>query len=92
MELKKNRTWFWIITMLILALLIVFIAQNHQNVRIQFLVINLTGPGFLVFLVVFFLGFFSGMGWDYFRRQRRLHRQREQHSREDHKNADYQGH
>lgn len=78
METKKDHTWFWIITGLIVALIIIFIAQNHQPVRIRFLIIDISGAGFLVFLVVFFLGFFGGMGWENFRKIRkenkRIHR------------------
>lgn len=78
MEKKKNNTWFWILTFLIGALIIVFIAQNHQSVKIEFLVINLTAPGFLVFLMVFFLGFLGGWAWENVRRARKRNHQHHQ--------------
>ncbi|MFO7979015.1 MAG: hypothetical protein R6U64_10180 [Bacteroidales bacterium] len=95
METKRNSTWFWILTSLIVALIIVFIAQNTESVNIEFLMINLTAPGFLVFLVVFFLGFLAGWGWENIRRARkRSNQHREQEAEPVHlrRDASHQGH
>ncbi len=95
METKKNNTWFWILTILIVALIIVFIAQNHESVNIKFLMINLTAPGFLVFLLVFFLGFLAGWGWENIRRARRRSHQHRQQGAEpvsNQKETGHQGH
>ncbi len=67
MENKKNRTWFWIITVLIAAFVLIFIIQNWGMVRFNFLGLTLEGYGFLVFLVIFLLGFFSGWLWEFLR-------------------------
>jgi uncharacterized integral membrane protein len=83
---KKDRTWFWIFTGLIVALIIIFVAQNHHPVQMQFLIINMRGPGFLVFLMVFAMGVLAGWGWEYFRRSKR------QSNNYPHKDSEHQGH
>jgi uncharacterized integral membrane protein len=84
MKEKKNRTWFWILYGIIAVLLIIFIFQNIKPVELQFLIIDIKGPIFLVFLVIFFLGFAGGWAWEYFRRTRKenlRHRQKEEQTR-----------
>lgn len=70
MENKKNRTWFWIITVVIAAFVLIFIIQNWDKVTFNFLGLRLEGFGFLVFLVIFVLGFGSGWLWEFFRNKK----------------------
>ncbi len=70
MEKKKNRTWFWILNGLIALIVVIFIIQNWDNVEFNFLGLKLEGYGFLVFLVIFVLGFFSGWLWENLRRRK----------------------
>ncbi len=64
---KKNRILFWVINGLIAAVVLIFIIQNWGPVQFKFLGLKLEGYGFLVFLVIFLLGFFSGWLWSLFR-------------------------
>ncbi len=70
MEKKKNRTWFWILNGLIALVVLIFIIQNWGDVTIIFLGLQLKGSGFLVFPVIFVLGFFSGWLWENLRRRK----------------------
>lgn len=70
MEKKKNRTWFWILNGLIALIVVIFIIQNWGKVTFNFLGLKLEGFGFLVFLVIFVLGFFSGWLWENLRRRK----------------------
>ncbi len=76
MEQKKNRIIFWIINGLIALIVLIFIIQNWGVVKFNFLGLRLEGYGFLVFLVIFFLGFFSGWLWSYFRGRRERRNER----------------
>ncbi len=67
MEQQKNRIWFWLINGLIALVVLIFIIQNWGKVSFNFLGLRLEGYGFLVFLVIFLLGFLSGWLWAYFR-------------------------
>jgi uncharacterized integral membrane protein len=67
MENKKNHTWFWIITVLIAIFVLIFIIQNRGMVSFNFIGLKIEGYGFLVFLVIFLLGFFSGWLWEFLR-------------------------
>ncbi len=67
MEQKKNRIMFWIINGIIAAVVLIFIIQNWGKVTFNFLGLKLEGYGFLVFLVIFALGFLSGWLWQFFR-------------------------
>ncbi len=67
MEEKKNRTWFWILNGAIAIIALVFIIENWAKVSIRFFGLEIQGAGFLIFLFVFALGFFSGWLWSYFR-------------------------
>ena len=71
MEQKKNRIMFWIINGLIAAVVLIFIIQNWGKVTFNFLGLKLEGFGFLVFLVIFALGFLSGWLWVFFRSRRK---------------------
>ncbi|MFP4064063.1 MAG: hypothetical protein ACLFN2_07815 [Bacteroidales bacterium] len=71
MEEKKNHIMFWVINILIAVILLIFIFQNRGLVRFNFLGLRLEGYGFLVFLIIFLLGFFGGWLWSYFRQQRK---------------------
>jgi len=71
MEQKKNRIMFWIINGLIAAVVLIFIIQNWGKVTFNFLGLKLEGFGFLVFLVIFALGFLSGWLWEFFRNRKK---------------------
>jgi uncharacterized integral membrane protein len=71
MEQKKDRTWFWILNGLIALLLLVFILQNRGPASIKLLGISLEGPRYLLYVILFALGFFAGWLWTYFRCVRR---------------------
>jgi len=66
MEQKKNRTLFYIINGVILILLLVFIMQNRQEVFVKFLGLQAIGPAFMVYVILFALGFFVGWLWKFF--------------------------
>jgi uncharacterized integral membrane protein len=77
MENKKNHTWFWIITVLIAIFVLIFIFQNRELVSFSFIGLKIEGYGFLVFLVIFLLGFFSGWLWEFLRcRKKEKHTKR----------------
>ncbi len=67
MEEKKNRVMFWVIKGLIALVVLIFIIDNWDPVKFQFLGFELKGYGFLVFLIIFLLGFFGGWLWSYSR-------------------------
>lgn len=67
MEQKKKGVLFWVVNILIAAVVLIFIIQNWGKVTFNFLGLKLEGFGFLVFLVIFVLGFLSGWLWAYFR-------------------------
>lgn len=71
MEEKKNHIMFWVINILIAVVLLIFVFQNRGLVRFNFLGLRLEGYGFLVFLIIFLLGFFGGWLWSYFRHQKK---------------------
>ncbi len=83
MERKKQSIWFWIVNGLIALVILLFIVQNWGMVTFNFLGIKLEGYGFLVFLIIFFLGFFSGWFWSY-NRNRRKNKMQKADSRETH--------
>ncbi len=70
MEQKKRGIWFWVVNILIAAVVLIFIIQNWGKVTFNFLGLKLEGFGFLVFLVIFVLGFLTGWLWAYFRGRR----------------------
>lgn len=67
MEQQKKGILFWVVNILIAAVVLIFIIQNWGKVTFNFLGLKLEGFGFLVFLVIFVLGFLSGWLWAYFR-------------------------
>jgi uncharacterized integral membrane protein len=71
MEKKKDRTWFYVVNGLILLVLMIFILQNRQMITIKFLGINIDGPAFFVYVILFGIGFFSGWLWYYFHRSKK---------------------
>ncbi len=76
MEQKKNSILFWVINGLIALVVLIFIIQNWGPVKFNFLGLRLEGYGFLVFLVIFLLGFFSGWLWAYFRGRKNRHNEK----------------
>ncbi len=70
MEKQKKSIWFWILNALIAVIVVIFIIQNWGKVTFSFLGLKLEGYGFLVFLVIFILGFFSGWLWENLRRRK----------------------
>ena len=83
MEEKKNRIMFWVINGLIALIVLIFIIQNRGAVQFNFLGLRLEGYGFLVFLIIFLLGFFGGWLWSYFRHQKKSKKPEKQSYRED---------
>lgn len=75
MERKKQSVWFWIVNGIIALIILLFIIQNWGKVTFNFLGLKLEGYGFLVFLIIFLLGFFSGWLWSYnrSRKKRKMH-------------------
>lgn len=71
MEKKKNHFWFWLVNGLIALVVLLFVIQNWQPVKFNFLGLHIEDYGFLVFLVIFLVGFITGWLWSYFRRQSR---------------------
>ena len=71
MEQKKQSIWFWAINGLIAVVILLFIIQNWGKVTFNFLGLKLEGYGFLVFIIIFLLGFFSGWLWSYNRNRRK---------------------
>ncbi len=80
MEQRKNRVFFWVVNGLIALFLLVFIIQNRGEITFRFLGLKLVGYGFLVFLVIFLLGFLSGWLWAYFRGRRKKRQMAEEAS------------
>ncbi|MEE4177935.1 MAG: LapA family protein [Bacteroides sp.] len=72
MEKKKTTNVLLMILYVIIAiLLVVFIVQNWQPVNINIFGLKVEGRSFIVFLVIFILGFFSGWFWSFLRQTRR---------------------
>ncbi len=71
MNKKKNRILFWIINGMIALVVLIFIIQNWHKVTFNLLGLKIEGFGFLVFLVIFLLGFVSGGLWEHFRSRKK---------------------
>ncbi len=71
MEQKKDRTVFYVVIGIIALLVLVFILQNREEISIRFLGLNIDGPRYLVYLILFGLGFFSGWLWRFLRRSKK---------------------
>lgn len=78
MEQKSKPIFFWVVNILIALVVLIFIIQNRGPVEFNFLGLKLTGYGFLVFLVIFLLGFFTGWMWSYFRGRKKRHEEKRQ--------------
>ncbi len=78
MEPKKDRTLLYIIVGLITLLVLIFIFQNREETTIRFLGMSLDGPRFLVFLILYGVGFFSGWLWSLLRRGKKTKAANEQ--------------
>lgn len=77
MEQKKTTNTLLMILYGIIAILaIVFIVQNWQPIPINVFGIKAEGRSFIVFLVIFVLGFFSGWLWKYLRESRKAMEER----------------
>ncbi|GEM_PF-854968 len=86
MKPERNRIWFWILNGIIAVLLIVFIVLNYGTVDLNFWGLKLSGPAFLVILVLFFLGFLTGWLWAYIRYARK---EREKNKSQKNNQEDY---
>ncbi len=64
MEKQKKRVWFWVLNGIIAVVVLIFIIQNWQSVTFNLLGLKLEGLGFLVFLVIFGIGFAAGWLWE----------------------------
>ena len=82
MEHKNKPILFWVINGLIALVVLIFIIQNRGPVEFNFLGLKLTGYGFLVFLIIFLLGFFSGWMWSYLRGRQRRRDEKQRHELE----------
>lgn len=71
MEQKKDRTLLYVVIGLITLLVVIFIFQNREETTIRFLGMSLDGPRFLVFLILYGIGFFSGWLWSLLRRSKK---------------------
>lgn len=71
MEQKKDRTVFYVVIGIIAILVLVFILQNREAISIRFLGLSVDGPRYLVYLILFGLGFFSGWLWRFLRHTRK---------------------
>lgn len=71
MEKQKNRIWFWILNGIIALVVLIFIIQNWQQVTFNLLGLKLEGLGFLVFLVIFGMGFAAGWLWESLRSRKK---------------------
>jgi uncharacterized integral membrane protein len=53
--------WFYLVLLLVIvAMIVVFIAQNHENETVTFFNRTITAPMSLFFVAVYFLGMWSG--------------------------------
>lgn len=71
-ETSSNRTYFTprrIIALVVVAVFLVFIAQNRTTASIQFLLVEVSGPLWLTLLVTFVLG--GAVTWLLLDRRRR---------------------
>ena len=70
MEKKKNQIWFWLLNILIAVVVVFFVVENWAKVSIKLFGLEIVGFGFLVFIVIFLMGFGTGWLWSYFHRSR----------------------
>ncbi len=70
MEKQKNRIKFWALNGIIAVVIIIFIIENWKDVTFKLLGTTLTSKGFVVFLIVFAMGFASGWLWEYHRKRK----------------------
>ncbi|MDR4987726.1 MAG: hypothetical protein RG741_02660 [Bacteroidales bacterium] len=70
MEKKKSQIGFWLVSTLVGIFALIFIVQNWDKVTFNLLGLRLEGFGFLVFLVIYALGFVSGWLWEFFRNKK----------------------
>ncbi|TVR40886.1 MAG: DUF1049 domain-containing protein [Bacteroidia bacterium] len=71
MENQKKSILFWVVNGLIALVVIIFIIQNWDKVTFTFLWLEIKGYGFLVYPVIFLLGFLSSWLWSYYRRMQK---------------------
>jgi uncharacterized integral membrane protein len=85
MEKKKNHIWFWLLNGLIAIVAVFFVIENWTEVSVKLFGLEIRGYGFLVFIVIFLMGFGTGWLWSYFHRSRikRLSREKNGNNYED---------
>lgn len=71
MEQKKDHTLLYVIIGLVTILVVIFIFQNREAISIRFLGLSIDGPRYLVYLILFGLGFLSGWLWRFLSRNRK---------------------
>ena len=71
MEPKKRSILFWVVNTLIALIILIFIIQNWDKVTFTFLWLEIKGYGFLVYPVIFLLGFLSSWLWSLYRDRRK---------------------
>jgi len=71
MEQKKRSILFWVVNGLIALVILIFIIQNWDKVTFTFLWLEIKGYGFLVYPVIFLLGFLSSWLWSLYRDRRK---------------------
>lgn len=75
---KKTNTFLLIVYCIIAVLVMVFIIQNWQSVTINILGLKVEGKSFIVFLVIFGLGFVSGWLFEYLRHSRKAKKEKKE--------------
>ncbi len=78
MEQQKKSILFWIINGLIALVIVIFIIQNWDQVTFTFLWLEIKGYGFLVYPVIFLLGFLSSWLWSLYRDRRKKREEKDQ--------------
>jgi len=75
---KKTNVFLMIFYGIIAVLIVVFIIQNWQSVTINILGLKVEGKSFIVFLVIFALGFVSGWFFEYLRHSRKAKKEKKE--------------
>lgn len=59
-QIKKKFNYKLIINILLIIVLVIFIIQNLQNIRVQLLFFSFEMPLFFLIPVIFLIGFLTG--------------------------------
>jgi len=75
---KKTNVFLMIVYGIIALFAIIFIIQNRAPIEINLLGLKLAGRSFILFLVIFGLGFFSGWFFEYLRHSRKAKKEKKE--------------